>query len=134
SQSLRQQDRRITARDRWRVAIARGQASPDSSPDGPEWSSATSEEYPSRATVARAALENASLTLLDNLAKRGPLRLYLCGQRLREVPIDPAAGPAASLLPAFTAEDGRTALADAVGDLLAHRDGDPPAAVVVVTD
>src|SRR5436305_11167956 len=39
SQSLRQQDRRVTARDRWRVAVAQGQVSPDSSPDGPEWSS-----------------------------------------------------------------------------------------------
>jgi uncharacterized membrane protein len=84
--------------------------------------------------MAQAVLKNNHLDLLAKLHRFGPLRLYLFGQRLRSVADDPAARSAAALLHEFTADDGRTALADALADLLQRRDGDLPAAVVVVTD
>src|SRR5205814_5539233 len=86
------------------------------------------------AQLARWVLESDSLKLLDGLRRFGPLRLNLFGQRLRSVSEDPAAGPAAALLREFNANDGRTALADALAEMLQRRDGDLPAAVVVVTD
>src|SRR5438067_700696 len=136
SQSLQQKDRRVSPRDRLRVAIARGQAPADASPDDPQWGSAGTDvpESATRAQVARWVLENDSLDLLRKMKHFGPLRLNLFGQRLRSVTEDPTSGPAAALLREFTANDGRTALADSLAELLHRRDGDLPAAVVVVTD
>src|SRR5437764_13898280 len=123
SQSMRQQDRRVTPMDHQRVAIARGQAGPDAPPDV---SAATEGDNPSRADLVRAVLANPSLALLDRLQSKGPLRTYLFGNRLRSVP--------AAELAAFAADEPRTALADALADLLSGREGDPPAAVVLITD
>ena len=55
SQSLQQKDRRVSPRDRLRVAIARGQAPADASPDDPQWGSAGTDvpESATRAQVAR---------------------------------------------------------------------------------
>ncbi|MFO0809631.1 MAG: hypothetical protein U0746_13485 [Gemmataceae bacterium] len=76
--------------------------------------------------MVRYAVDSQSLALFDSLKKTGPLRLYTFGQRLAAV--------AGDIRPALTADEPRTALADALGDLLTKRDGDPPAAVVLVTD
>jgi hypothetical protein len=136
SQSLQQKDRRVSPRDRLRVAIARGQAPADASPDDPQWSSAANEpvENPTRAQMVRWALESESLSLLPNLQRVGPLRLNLFGQAVRSIADNPASDATESLLREFTTTDARTALADSVTELLQRRDGDLPAAVVVVTD
>src|SRR5205807_3043921 len=79
------------------------------------------------------------LKLLDGLQRPGPLRTYLFGQRLRG--LDPNAAPEGregkagkGLFDAFTADESRTALADAIHELLLRKEGDLPAAIVVMTD
>ncbi len=126
SQSMTQRDRRVTPRDRLRAAIAKGEAKPDASPDAGEFTSAAGDtmEQPRRIDVVNSAISN--LKFLEQLPTVGPVRNYTFGQRLATI--------AGNVAPALTANESRTALADAIGDLLLKRDGDLPAAVVVVTD
>ena len=142
SQSMTQRDRRLTPQDRIRVAIAEDLVAADtpvtdnlslgSIPEG-------TLRDPDRASVVRAVLTNARLQLADGLAGRGPLRTYLFGQRLRnatgEAGIDRTEMSATDqVLAAFKADESRTALADAIHDLLLGKEGDLPAAIVVMTD
>lgn len=126
SQSMSQRDRRATPRDRLRVAIAKGDAKPDAAPDAGEYASAASElaGLPRRMDVVRSAMS--SLKFLERLDTIGPVRHFTFGERSTSI--------AGDLLPALTADEPRTALADAVANLLLKRDGDLPAAVVVITD
>jgi uncharacterized membrane protein len=128
SQSLNQSDRRVTPRDKLRALMALGKAPFEATLDAPEWASAAREsmENPTRAAIIRNLLENASLNLPASLNRFGPAKYFLCGQRLR--------GAAGEQPISFTADDPRTALADAINELLNQRDGDPPAAIVVVSD
>src|SRR5262245_37498712 len=63
SQSLTQKDRRVTPRDRLRVAVAKGEAPADANPDDPHWASGATElaDHPTRAQMARWSLENGAL-------------------------------------------------------------------------
>lgn len=128
SQSMSQADRRVTARDRLRALQALGKAPFDATLEMPEWASAAREhsDNPSRSALVRGVLENPSLNPMESLRRLGPLRAFLCGRRLREVRGD--------LATAITADDSRTALADAVAELLTRRDGDVPGAIVVISD
>lgn len=126
SQSMTQRDRRVTPRDRLRAAIAKGDARPETAPEGGEYASASPEhsEPPRRIDIVRSAISQ--LKFLDGLSAVGPVRHFTFGQKLNAVAGDPS--------PALTADETRTALADALADLLLKRDGDLPAAVVLVTD
>src|SRR5262249_45338851 len=130
SQSMRQQDRRLSAADRLRVAIATGLVPPDPPVHGAERPvdvPAATPPDPQRAEVVRAVLSNPRLKLLEGLQARGPLRPFLFGRRLRGA-ADDAPGRAGAgglrdrLLAAFQADDSRTALADALTDLLQRKD------------
>ena len=140
--SMKQRDKRLAAPDRLRVAIAEGLLPPATSVTGTASVGsipAKTSQDPERARLVRAVLANPRLKLLDGLKRPGPLRTYLFGQRLRG--IDPNAGPEGGegnagkrLLDAFGADESRTALADAINDLLLRKEGDLPAAIVVMTD
>ncbi|HWE37039.1 MAG TPA: hypothetical protein VG406_10770 [Isosphaeraceae bacterium] len=127
SRSMALRDPRTGVGDRLRVAIAEGRVDPKTS-----WDDRTSIQIvppgmpadPSRLDVARAALGNRRLALMDRLARLGPLRVARFGERLRDLD-DPSAWDAGS---------PRTALADAIAAALDPDRGDPPAAIVVATD
>jgi uncharacterized membrane protein len=140
SQSMTQRDQRLSPPDRVRVAIAQDLLAPDT----PIRESAVlrnppvgAAADPARKDLVRAVLGNPRLRLLDRLKERGPLHAFLFGQRLRSVGDESAgAGDSESskILSAFTADETRTALADAVKDLLDRGAGDLPAAIVLMTD
>jgi hypothetical protein len=132
SQSMTQRDQRLSPQDRVRVAIAQDLLSPDT----PIRESAVLRNLPAgaavdpaRADLVRAVLGNPRLRLLEGLSERGPLQAFLFGQRLRSVGEEDG-----KILAAFTADETRTALADAVQDLLVRDAGDLPAAIVLMTD
>jgi uncharacterized membrane protein len=128
SQSMNQQDRRVTPRDKLRALQALGMAPFDATIDAPEWASAAREsnENPARAAMVKAVIENSGLDLMGRLGRIGPMRSYLFGQWLR--------GAASGKALAITVDDPRTALGDAIGEVLLKLDGDPPAAIVVISD
>jgi hypothetical protein len=131
SLSLTQRDQRLTAQDRLRVAIATGKVPPTTPvpADGPLPELADPEvENPSRAALVKAVLQHPGLNLLPGLAKVGPLKAYLAGQRKR------ALEDAATVVDALKNDETRTALADAVRDVLRGGEGDLPAAIVIATD
>jgi hypothetical protein len=126
SASLKQADRRGSAADLARVSAVRGQPSTDGPPE-PQSASREDAGQVSRAELVRAALSNPRLDLLHGLEAAGPLRAYLFGSKARRVPAD---GVAALL----TGADDRTALADALLEIVNSPESDPPAAIVLVTD
>jgi putative glutamine amidotransferase len=139
SQSMTLQDRRLTPLDRSRVDVAEGRLAPDAAiPPVLTYDTTPEPHEPSRAELVRAVLTNPRLDLLKALQRRGPLRPYLFGQRLQsaaaETPDGTPANPLDRLLASFQADEGRTALADSINELLAHSGGELPAAVVVMTD
>jgi hypothetical protein len=141
SQSMMQRDRRLTQQDRLRVAIAEDLIAADtpltdnlslgSIPEG-------TLRDPDRASVVRAVLTNTRLGLANALAGRGPLRAYLFGQRLRNLAGQTGdrteISAADQVMAAFKADEAHTALADAIRDLLLGKEGELPAAIVVMTD
>lgn len=127
SLSLTQRDQRLTAQDRLRVAIAENHVPPTTEvpADGPfpELPAGVSEN-PSRAALIQAVLKHPGLDILPGLAKSGPLKVFLFGQRKRAV----------EGIDALKNDETRTALADAIRDVLRGGEGDLPAAIVVATD
>jgi hypothetical protein len=127
TQSMNQQDRRVSERDRLRAAIAltgeRGGVSP---PVAAEPGS------PSRLELLQGVLRG---PLLDGLRDRGPLQGYLFDHRVR--PVGDSPDPARlreALLAGLTAEGDRTALADSIHEILVRTGAEAPAAIVVATD
>ncbi len=142
TQSMMQRDQRLSPQDRLRVAIAENLVPPDISlaefsvsgniPPG-------TSTNPTRAHLVRAVLSHPRLRLLDELRQEAPLRAYLFGQRLRTIGEDADARSREDqfeeeLLAAFRADETRTALADAVREILLRSEGDLPAAIVLMTD
>jgi len=140
SQSMKQRDQRLSARDLLRVAIAENHVAPDFAiGDSPALDPAAAglTTNPSRVHLVHAVLSNPRLQLIHNLRRHGPLRGYLFGQRLeRHLTFGNDEKPAAmEEWPArLTGDEPRTALADAINDLLLRKDGDLPAAIVLMTD
>lgn len=127
SLSMTQRDQRLSAADRWRVAVAEGRVPPET-PLPPEGEPpAGTSENPSRGELVRAVLAHPKLALLEGLRRAGPLQIYLFGRRLRRLE-DPA-----RWAEELRFAEARTALAEAVRDVLTSA-GEPPAAIVVVTD
>jgi uncharacterized membrane protein len=132
SQSMLTPDPRLNFIDRWRTAIAFNLVAPDkpmptmpTSADLPE----TLPENPTRLDLAKAALTNPRLQLLERLNRVGPLQPAAFGQR--RTAKDPRD---AKWVESLTGQEPRTALADAVFDLLRRDENELPAAVVLVTD
>jgi uncharacterized membrane protein len=132
SQSMTTRDPRPTFPDRWRTAVAFNLVSPDRPiPDAPSPGVLPAEtpENPSRLEVARAALTNPRLQLLERLKAVGPLQPASFGLgRSAKDPRD------AKWVEALTGGEPRTALADGVLGLLNRDENELPAAVVLITD
>ncbi|MCS6975985.1 MAG: glutamine amidotransferase [Gemmatales bacterium] len=129
SSSMRQEDQRINPADRMRAAIALGIVPPDRPlTDDPSMADVPSNlpNNPSRADLVRAVLGNDRIKLLGRLEKIGPLRPFLFGQRLHSTGDD--------VLGRYTADEGQTALADALREILDRSGDEPPTAIVVFTD
>lgn len=129
SQSMAQEDQRITPQDRLRVAIAEGILPPDTPvPDTGSMSDVPSETptRPPRSRLVKTVLANEKLNLLNGLEKPGPLRSYLFGQRLHSA--------SEGLLAGYKADETKTALADALVDVLERTGDDLPTAMVLFTD
>jgi hypothetical protein len=129
SASLKQTDRRVTPIDLLRVAIAKGQAQPDANPDVFGEQSASKQEAAqiTRLEMVRAVLNHPSVSIIGDFRQVGPLKAYLFGAKPRKVDIR-------GLDKTLTADEERTALFDALRDVATAPDGDPPGAIVVVTD
>jgi hypothetical protein len=142
SQSMKQQDRRLSDADLLRVAIARGMLASGPAAKGEGDLKAVRDRLPkdpSRADLVRDVLANPQLDLVAGLRKSGPLRPYLFGQEVRGALKDsPEKGDKArlveSLLAGFNAQEPKTALADSINRLLRRRDGGQAVAIVVLTD
>jgi hypothetical protein len=142
SQSMQQKDRRTSVADRARAALAVGLLPPGTHlsdsmtlTDVP----ADTPADPARIDLAKAVLADKKRDLLAKLGERGPLRPYFFGANLRAAFEESGSGESMGgsldrLLGVYQADEAHTALADAVVGLLRRKDGDPPAAIVVVTD
>jgi hypothetical protein len=142
TQSMKQQDKRLSVADRLRVAVATGLLPADTriSAEGtmaevpPE-----TPQDPSRLELVKAVLADKKRNLVARLQEHGPVRPFFFGARLRNAfddndARDKEGGSLDRLLATYQAEEARTALADSVAELLQRKDGDPPAAIVVATD
>jgi hypothetical protein len=142
SQSMRQQDKRLSAADQLRVAIAKGMLPPHTPIQGSEAPAAPPADLPKdprRADLVRDVLANAKLNLLGALRQHGPIQPYLFGQdvhgALKESLEKIEKGKVVELLLAdYKAHEPKTALADAISHLLQRKGGELPAAIVVMTD
>ena len=132
SQSMATRDARPTFADKWRVGVAFDRIDPakklpemPSSGDLPEESA----DRPTRTDIAKAALENPRLNLLDQLGERGPLQPATFGlTRSSKDPRDKA------WVGKLNSQQQRTAMADSIFDILRKDENELPAAVVLVTD
>jgi hypothetical protein len=137
SQSMTLVDRRLTDQDKLRVAIAKGLSGGADDPLTLKQASGGM----ARADMVRAMLGKPDF--FDRLAKHGPLRPYLFGSDVR-VPGDDDQGATAGetaaqkagwqLLAGFRADESGTALAEAIVKVLHGKEGELPAAIVLVTD
>jgi hypothetical protein len=133
SQSMATRDPRPGFADRWRVALAYNLVAPDkalpaqgSSGDLP----ADTPGEPTRLDVAKAALTNPRLDLFKRLQKSGRA-LQPASFGLGRSSKDPRD---AKWVERLTGREPRTALTDAVFDILKRDEYELPAAVVLVTD
>ncbi|HEV3203046.1 MAG TPA: hypothetical protein VGY77_01625 [Gemmataceae bacterium] len=142
SQSMKQRDQRLSPPDLLRVAIAENLVAPDISiQDSPALENVAEKlpPNPDRVQLVRAVLSNPRLQLIQGLQAHGPLHGYLFGQRLQSLRnLSMAKGGESTgveeWLTALKADEPRTALADAINDLLLRKEGDLPAAIVLMTD
>jgi hypothetical protein len=134
TRSMQQQDRRLSAPDRLRVAIARGVVPPASRLDDSglidQFSSEKWQDV-ARVDLVRAAFANRELGLVEALRRRGPVQAFVFDDGLRGLG---DGSPDGAWLSAYKAEGNATALADAINELLVRSGGEPPAALVVCTD
>jgi hypothetical protein len=142
SQSMKQKDKRTSVADRARVAIAMGLLPADAAVTSDATLADVPAETPTdpaRIDLVKKVLADGKRNLLARLREKGPVRPYFFGARLRAAfeesgTGDKEGGSPDRLLAAYKAEEARTALADSLSQLMGRKDGDPPAAVVLVTD
>jgi hypothetical protein len=133
SQSMRTLDTRSNAAERFRVAVALDLA-PHDKPLPPSDSAdpgpiAGLPEKISRTDLVRAVLKHPKLNLLSAFATLGPLQpAGFGGRRVAKDGRDP------KWPEAIANDEPRTAIADAVLDLLQRDEADRPAAIVLMTD
>lgn len=132
SQSMTNADPRPGFLDRWRAAVAFDQVPADkkvpgmpSTGDIPE----TTPARPTRLDVAKAVLANPRLNLMRDINRHGPLQPASFGsRRAAKDPKD------ASWVTSLAGTEPRTALADALFDILKRDENELPSAIVIVTD
>jgi uncharacterized membrane protein len=139
SLSMKQQDRRLTSDDRFRVALAQGLVPADTPlADEARFQKVSAETWtdPSRMQLVQGVLANQRLQFVEGLKQHGPLHAFLFGAQLTQVPEGPggAGVTPGAIQNSLKAAESRTALANALHDLLQRKDRERPAAVVVVTD
>ena len=142
SQSMTLHDQRLSSPDRLRVAIVENLVAPDTSiVETAALTNVPAEitNDPDRAHLVRSVLANPRLGLLPGLRKAGPINGYLFGQRLHGLTEQREAGKDAGqgdekFLESFKADESKTAIADAVSDVLTRSEGDIPGAIVLMTD
>jgi len=130
SKSMLQADPRLNTPDRIRVAIARGDREPASGLTPPASAGDLPTDSPSRIEILASALKNPKLDLPARLRLKGPLAPYLIGQRLRglsDTPENPWTGQ-------IDGADNRSAIMDALNELLQRDENELPAGIVLVTD
>jgi hypothetical protein len=137
SQSMNQPDQRLTPQDLLRVAIAEDRVSPDtaiteaiSMTDVPAGTSTR----PARIDLVRHVLTNPRFQLTEGLRPKGPLDVYVFGQRLRQAAGSHDEASLGSTFAHLAATETRTALADSVRELLTKGEASIPAAIVLMTD
>jgi hypothetical protein len=145
SQSMTLADRRVTDADKARVAIARGLVQPNARLDAiidPLVIKQGSTPL-ARAEMVRAMLGHKGLKLFERLGKQGPLRPYLFGTEVHgpsgdnkegTEPEMPAEKAGRELLAGFRADEPGTALAEALVKVLQGKEGELPAAILLITD
>jgi hypothetical protein len=139
SQSMKQQDRRLTTTDRARVALAQGLV-PAGIPtsDSERFQKVSSDTWtdPSRLQLVQAVLANSKLELLEGLKKYGPVQAFLFGSQMTQVAEE--SGRSETMLVRIRTNlqgsESRTALANVLRELLQRKDRELPAAVVLFTD
>jgi hypothetical protein len=120
------------------------QPTPAATETAPTASVEDAAQQPSRAERVQAVLSNPDLQFLQRLAEVGPVQGFQFGEALRGGATLPTAVKGVSSDAADLARlraalatrnaDAHTRLADVIAELLAEREGDLPAALVVVTD
>ncbi len=137
TQSMKQADRRMSMKDQARVAIANGLLEPGADLEK-SMSIADLPKDPARVDLVKSVLGNNKLKLLDGLKKHGPIRPYLFGEKLYSVVEETGEGKSADLSSQLTklldASQDKTAVADHILDILTKKEGDLPAAIVLMTD
>lgn len=133
SQSMGHDDPRPNPDDQWRAALAYDLIEPDKPFPAEPFSSVVTDtampKRPTRLEVARAALTNPRLDLLNRLKKVGPLEISTFGaSRSGKDSAD------TSWLNTITADQPHTRLVGAAFELLNRDENEQPAAVVLVTD
>lgn len=144
SQSMKQADQRMAASDRLRAAIARGLVDSRVTVEESALLAGLPEDRlakPTRLELVQEVLQNDKLKLLDGLRQRGPVQPYLFGEHLRSVleeqqeeKTKQVRSLGQQLAERLNGEQSKTALADAIMEILSRKDGDLPGSVVVVTD
>ena len=134
SESMKSKDPRPGLSDQWRIAIAYDLIEPDKGIPESQVVSAAAEgklpDKPPRIEIARAALLNPRLNLIEKLrSQSGPVEPSTFGaKRVGREAFD------TRWIKEITAPEPRTALADAVSELIDRDAKDLPAAIVIVTD
>jgi hypothetical protein len=144
SQSMTLADRRLSDADKVRVAIAQGLVPRSTPVDAPADPLLVRKlKNPKRAEIVRDMLGNPELKFFQRLAMHGPVRPYLFGTDVHgpsELDEQTPAGETAAeragrqLLGSFHADDPKTALAESIVKVLQAKEGELPAAVVLITD
>ncbi|MCI0703088.1 MAG: VWA domain-containing protein, partial [Planctomycetia bacterium] len=133
SQSMDNKDPRTLPDDQWRAALAYNLIEPGKPfPSEPFTSIVTKDampERPSRIEVARAALSNPKLDLLNQLKKIGPLEVSVFGSTRTGKNADNT-----DWIKTLAADQNRTALVNAAFELINRDPNERPAAIVIVTD
>ncbi len=133
SQSMDAKDPRPALEDQWRAALAFGIIPPDkpfpTEPISSVVQGKMPDPKPKRIEVARQALTNSKIDLLNRLRAHGPLEISTFGATRSG-----RDALALDWLPALAADQPRTALTASVFELLNRDDNEQPAAVVIVTD
>ena len=135
TQSMTRQDERSAPEDQLRVALAKNFISPRASVTDARLAEKLSQsltESPTRIEVVQAVLSNPRLKLEPKLESIGPLQQYRFGERV--IRIVPSGSKEREQGKQITGQFTRTALADALSEVLLEGDVDLPTAVVVITD
>lgn len=132
SESMKQKDRRLTEPDRARVALALNKIPLDTDFAKGLPPFAYDPKDPPRSLLVKNILKHPKLDLLEDLKKFGPLRTYYFGHDVHG--LDDNKEIVEFLQKKYDPQASQTALADSIVKVLQSKDGDPPCAIVVVTD